>query len=263
MTMTPELLELYRQRWHRARQVLRLTDPGAEDFATGGLPGWGAAVHARLVILPADPDGYRLDFDPAYWDWWMQNWPDPIPGQPAAWGPYKRPTSNQGFRCSSPEEADWYRYIGLWHHGGLDVGLGREGAAEWRESLAFRLLTIVGRLWAALSLYRSVAEKFQVAGPFEVTLALRGTENARLGDFGSGWAEVGSGYEGHSCSEKGLLFRREVNEWPDEDGAQQLALSLGGQMEDAWGTESRRFLVHNGPLAGQFDRSTYQSRLWY
>jgi hypothetical protein len=37
-----------------------------------------------------------------------------------------------------------------------------------------------------------------------------------------------------------------------------LAFDLGGRVEDAWGMRERRFLVHSGEGAGEFDASRYR-----
>ncbi len=55
MTLAASLsdVELQRARWRRARAALRLLDPEAEDFATGGLERFIEQQSVRLLILPA------------------------------------------------------------------------------------------------------------------------------------------------------------------------------------------------------------------
>jgi hypothetical protein len=38
---------------------------------------------------------------------------------------------------------------------------------------------------------------------------------------------------------------------------QELAFSLGGEIEDAWHMKQRRFLAHRGDLEGRFDTAQY------
>jgi hypothetical protein len=63
--VTPDFtrLELQRARWRRTRDLLRLVDPEAEDFAIGGLARFMDEPSVRLLILPADPEATLIEFD--------------------------------------------------------------------------------------------------------------------------------------------------------------------------------------------------------
>lgn len=72
--------------------------------------------------------------------------------------------------------------------------MGRRGSTQHQDRSGntqriFRLIPVVGRVWAALELYRDVVARFGLVGPWEVTLALIQTRTAALGHFGEGWAE--------------------------------------------------------------------------
>jgi hypothetical protein len=139
------------------------------------------------------------------------------------------------------------------------MGLGPEGAAEREGGRVFWLVRIVGRLWAALHLYREVVARFDIVGPWECSVALVKTRGANLGNFGSGWAEYPDPRANpRACSEPNLLSRRELIKWPGPDETRTLAFGFGAWIEDSWGMQCRRFLAHSGPLAGGFDGARYR-----
>lgn len=198
-----------------------------------------------------------IDFDDDFWEWWMKERPGPVNGQPTRWGSQRKPTIDAAARCRDLMGGKCWSYIALHRHGGLEVELGKDGASNGYV----RLILIVGRIWAALQLYRAVLERFVIAGPWEVSLALRKTEGSYLANFGQGWAEPNAAlpYEVEPCVERNVLIRQEVIEWPERtEGTRALAFTLGGRLEDAWGSPLRRFLAHRGELAGQFDHSRYR-----
>ena len=93
--MTDEVVkELYRSRWRRARETLGLVDPGQDDFATGGLGGHVPHLTVRLLVLPADPEVSRIEFDEPMWDWWKGAHQSPFEGSPTDWGNFLLPTSS-------------------------------------------------------------------------------------------------------------------------------------------------------------------------
>lgn len=260
MNARPAPLDLQRERWRRARETFGLADPGSEEFATGGIPRLAGDIGVRLLILPSDPEACLIEFDQELWDWWLKDRPDPSDGQPTLWGDQHRPTAHAAVRFRGYGRESWMRYIALHRHGGLEVGLGRDGVYQGGDRRVFRLLQIVGRAWSTLDLYREVIERFGVEGPWELSLALQGTAGAYLGDLATGWLEPGQDalHEPRRCVEPGLLLLREITDWPDTGGARHVAFSLGGQIEDAWGSRYRRFIAHDGGLGGQFDTEHYR-----
>lgn len=92
-----------------------------------------------------------------------------------------------------------------------------------------------------------MVRRYGLSGPWEVSVSLRDTGDAVLGNVARGWSEPGTGFaDVRTCAEPGLLLRREVAEWPDEAGTRTLAFDLGAWVEDSWGYSQRRFL----PWAG-------------
>jgi hypothetical protein len=81
-------------------------------------------------------------------------------GRPPDWGNSLLPTSSAAVRCVSLAEEKWDSYLALARYGGLDMGLGPEGGAEPEGGRVFWLVRIVGRLWAALHLYREAVARF-------------------------------------------------------------------------------------------------------
>ena len=112
--MTDEVVkELYRSRWRRARETLGLVDPGQDGFATGGLGRHVPHLTVRLLVLPADPEVSRIEFDETLWDWWKGAHQSPFEGSPTDWGNFLLPTSSAAVRCVSLAEEKWDSYLAL------------------------------------------------------------------------------------------------------------------------------------------------------
>jgi hypothetical protein len=103
-------IDRYWRRWRRARRTLRLADPLAADFGTGGLARHAPDVQVRFRVLPSDPGAAAVDFDDPFWEWWMQDRPNPFEGAAAThWGREALPEAtaaiNQARRPTSPSRA--------------------------------------------------------------------------------------------------------------------------------------------------------------
>jgi hypothetical protein len=61
-----------------------------------------------------------------------------------------------------------------------------------------------------------------------------------------------------TTTEPYLLLRRELESLTGDDWPQRLAFSMGAQIEDAFGSSSRRFKAHRGEFAGKFDARRYR-----
>jgi hypothetical protein len=260
--MSPEDLdavEHQRRRWFRARAPLRLVDPGADDFSTGGLAERVSEPTVRLLLLPADPDAWLFDIDSEFWAWWKQDRDDPTTGQPTNWGNDSLPTEYAALRVAIAEEGRLARYLALHRSGALEFELGERGAYSFPTTglRVFRLITIVGRVRAALHLWTAVRSRLRLEGPAELSVGLRETLGAALGNLAEGYPDPLPEMAGRLCRAKHLLLRRDLWDWPDEARQLTLALSIGGWLEDAWGGQERRFLAPYGPLQGQFDRAHY------
>jgi hypothetical protein len=242
--VTPDFtrLELQRARWRRTRDLLRLVDPEAEDFAIGGLARFMDEPSVRLLILPADPEATLIEFDEEMWSWWLQERSDPATRRPIKWGPFHRSTSNAAVIFNSYREDGWENYLALHRNGGLEMELGGDGAHQRGEGRTFRLVGTVERIWFALNLYREIVERFGVEGPWEVSLALRKTEGAILEKALRGGVEPSMGSDDPPlCLERGVLLNQEITSWPDKGKTRPLAFTIGAWIEDSWGVHERRF----------------------
>jgi hypothetical protein len=265
-----ETVEVYRRRWRRARSRLRLIDTEADDFGTGGLGRFVEDVGVRLLILPADPEANVVEFDNDFWTWWLEDRPNAFEATSRTnWGPRHCPTSDAAVRFDrwTDDRWKWEQYLALHRSGALEFALGRIGVHEWLTRQdevrvrGFHLVPIVGRTWNALALYGRVINEMQVRGPWEASLALTRTSGALLGTVALGWRDFQDWHfesEIPICGEPNVFLRREIEEWPDEDGIQTLAFLFGAMVDDAWGTKSRRFLVHESREGtGEFDATRY------
>ena len=112
----------------------------------------------------------------------------------------------------------------------------------------------VSEVWSALAMYESIAQRFDLQGPWEVTLALSETAGACLGHFGEGWAEPYEGFATRDhCQDRNLIWSREFPDWPDHDATFSVAAAFGGMIEDAFGHRERRFISRVGPRQNEFD----------
>jgi hypothetical protein len=253
--------ERIRDRWRRSRHELGLANPDEEGFGAAGLARFVEDRAARLVILPSDPESSDISFTGDFWSWWEEKRPDPADGgSPTQWGSRVRSCSFAALRIDERSTSEWRRYVALLRSGGLDVTLGSDAGFNLEEPQRrfFRLSIIVGRVWAALSLYRAVLDRYELPGPWQIGLALLRTEGAILSGFGRDWREPNGvfGAIGH-CYERNLWISRELGAWPDEKGVKELAFEVGGRIEDAWGVRERRFLHLRGERTGEFDANNY------
>jgi hypothetical protein len=253
--------EIHRSRWRREREKLVFTDVGQANFANGVLGQYVPNLTVRLVVLPADPERELIEFDKEFWSWWKTNHENPLDGQPYDWGRLI-PTTNAAvrFRSRSDDPWHWDSYFALYRHGGLDMGLGRDGGGATRDGQrVFRLIRIVGLLWIAFNLYGLCVERFKINGPWECSVGLLQTLGGALSNFATGWLQHPDPEANpYPCPEPNLWRRLELNEWPTQDAAKDLAFSFGGWIENSWGMQVRRFLERSGPLEGKFDASCYR-----
>ena len=105
-------------------------------------------------------------------------------------------------------------------------------------------------------IYADTINRYQLSGPFELTIAFRDVEGSILANVGQGWAEPNTGhYDPIVLRTKSLLLRREIELWPDESQLRDTVFSIGGWIEDTWGSKQRRFLARIGEQTGKFDAS--------
>lgn len=229
--MSEELFrtEALRARWRRAREAVGLAgDVERGDFGIGGLARRLDAPSVRLLILPADPEKVVVEFEKELVEWWKSVSPDSTQPQALAWATRLALTADAAVRHDGREQEGWGRFIALDRQGGLEIGLGIDGARETSNKVRdFLLVSIVGRIWSGLDAYRSIIDRCGVQGPWELSIALIGTSNSVMGNVASGWDNHFSD-ESNRCPDRGALHRRELDAWPDEDGCRDLAFQLGG-----------------------------------
>jgi hypothetical protein len=252
MKVTIYDVDAQRARWLRYRVAQRMTTEAGGAFALGGLGSHvGDDLDLRLLFLPDDPGGGRVPLTAETLEWLREERRTPYDGQPPRWGNLNRPTSSALVLYDEYEEdARWARYLALHRHGGLEIGLSRFAyTLTWTR--VFPLRRTVGLAWTAAALQSEVAENHQLDPPFELSVALRRTKGAILGDFAEGWPEFGRGlWDPARCIEDDVLLRWEFQ---DEVDPEELALALGDRMEQTFGSTLRRHLAQSGEYEGRFD----------
>lgn len=259
-----EDLELRRTRWRRARRALHLDDTACSEFGRGGMSINAGEIPVRILILPGDPESDVIGMDDEFLDWFPGDLQDPHLGLPISFRKDMSATQYGPVKYQWRSETQWKRYLSVHSSGALDMGLGSEATYKFQrdvEIVAFRLLNIVGRAAAAFSFYSTVVQEFAVEGPWEITLALGGTDGAVLGDFAVDWEqpERQSDFELQRSNVPNTLLRWEVSTWPNETGqCNALAYRVGDRLENAWGTVARRYRVGAGENVGNFDTRRYR-----
>jgi hypothetical protein len=213
----------------------------------------------QLLVLPADPEADVLHLDGALWAWLEAQKSVEIDGQTVRFGDRKCPTAHAAALTDGYESQAWNSYLAVHRSGAIEFGLGDRGAWERQNRegelvRVFNLITTVTYTWAMLKFGAAHVERLSFTGPWHLTVAVRGTEGALLGNVGEGWAEPGS-FENTvgGCVDQNLLWHLELQDWPDEEAQRQLAFAVGDRLEGAWGVSQRRYLVHHGDRAGRLD----------
>lgn len=190
------------------------------------------------------------------WEWWKVERENPFPGR-VQWGHSWHPTGDAAVQHDERRGGAWAwgTYLALHRSGALEFGIGESGTYELRDARVFRLIEVVGRVWAAVTLYGDVVDRIGVHGPWQCILALRGTGGALLGHVAQGWAEPGhGGFDLLACPEPHVLIVRQVDsEWPRGEDVKALAFDIGSAMDESWGAEHPRFIARRGPTEGDFD----------
>jgi hypothetical protein len=259
MSVAPKLTvdDSQRERWRRSRQRLRLVDIADPAFATGGAGRRVEALALRVVIQPCDPEAQSLEFSADWWNEWLCSSPDIIPPDQTLWGSYSGATQDLWTRCVRPSEGG-SEYAGFNRAGTFDAGLGPSASREVKGAKYFMLVDIVGRIWVACHAYSTMGNLGIGSGPWEVTVALKGTEKAALAGFARGWSSpLEWGAPPDVCFDPNVLIRRETNVLSSE-WAQMAAFSIGRQIENAFGSRSERFRLSSGGQLGHFDVQSFR-----
>jgi hypothetical protein len=259
MTSLPET-ELLRARWRRALERHALDIVDRADFGVGGLSTRLRTSTVQLLLLPSDPEAEALQIDDGFWAWLEAHKDVEIEGWAVRLGDRKYPTAQAAALTKDYGDREpWNSYLAVHRSGAIEFGLGDRGGWERQNRegetvRVFNLVSIVACTWALLSFSASLNERVSLVGPWQLTIALRGTKDALLGNVGEGWAEPGS-FENRvgGCVEENLLWHTYIDDAPTEDAQQRLAFTVGDRIEDAWGVTQRRYLARVGDHAGRLD----------
>ena len=249
--MTAVTLDHQRKRWDEARRLDRLNLEDAAGFATGGLGGLVEALDVRIRFLPADPLATPVRLDGEAEEWLSNPRSTPYGGHEPELGRLRRATSSALLRYDQyRDNKGWTRFVGLHRDGGLDFGQGSSTTGQ-PDSRVVWLRPLVGLTWHLASMQIEAIERWSIAGPFEVSVALAGVEGARLGGFAEGWRDVGDIFyrDALTCVERNVLLRVECDILEPE----ALAMQIGEQLENTFGTTNRRFIANRGDYEARFD----------
>src|SRR5665811_136751 len=146
--------------------------------------------------------------------------------------------------------------------GGISIGRGGDGvggdiAFEKDGRWWFRLVTIVGRTWAALEAFAQIQAQYNIPGPVQFTLGFNDTEGASLSQVGAGWNQY---WDQFCCRERRFAHVLEMDEGLSSASAKTAAVRLGSRIEESFGSSDLRFLDREGDRAGEFASRTYTWR---
>jgi hypothetical protein len=208
-------------------------------------------LDVRLLILPSDPLADVVPLDSEALDWLKQQRNSPFGGTAVEWGHRTRASSTALIVYNQYDENQgWDRYLALHRNGGVEFASSRL-AYPLGDMRVFALRAIVGLSWSALAIQAEVIDHWTIPDPCELTVALRNTHGATLGNFAEGWAQPGHGlWNITTCTETNIVLRWELEAQFD---VSQVAIELGDRIEQAFGTTNRRHLAERGPYQGQFD----------
>lgn len=258
--MTIADTELLRARWRRALDGHALDDVRRADFALGGLATRLRVPTAQLLLLPPDPEAEAVRFDDAFWAWVGPQSTVDIDGRTVRFGDQSHPTADAAALVSGyGSKEPWNSYLAVHRSGAIELGLGDRGGwqrqnREGETVRMFNLISIVTYALAMLSFARALNERIPLPGPRQLTVALRSTKDALLGNVGEGWAEPDSFQNTvGGCPEEHLLWHLSIDEPPYDEAQRALAFALGDRIENAWGTVHRRYLARVGDWTDRLD----------
>jgi hypothetical protein len=239
-----------RKRWADARQVERLDLEVNGQFARGGLGAHVEELDLRIRFLSADPLAANVRLDGDAEEWLSKPRCSPFGGREPELGHAKRATSSALLRYDQfRDEHGWTRFLALHRDGSLDFGEGG-WTRRFRDGRFVPLRPVIGLVWSLAAMQAEAAERWSIAGPFEVSVALIGVEGAGIGGFAEGWRDVGDVFwNSPTCIESNVLLRVEV----DTIDPEAVATDIGERIENTFGSTLRRFLANRGDFEGRFD----------
>jgi hypothetical protein len=241
------------RRWEREQALLGLSwDTPGQEFARGVLAALAVDPTVRIAVLAGDPSSQSV---PA------ENPEAVVPkvitlpgGRQFPYHGMVRGTSSGYVGLTVGDGGRWQSFDAVHWHSGVDVFLGVEGGRECEVAPGSRgrvvfLQRCVGWAWGAFDLQRRMVKRYQVDGPFRAILGVADTAGAVLGYLGAGWPEPGAAgiFGASSAIEPRVLLVEDLAEWPDEKGAEELALRFGARVDLAFGGSGHRHLDCAGP----------------
>lgn len=243
-------LDRARGRWRLVRR--RLGQSVDAEHGSVGLARRIESLSARLLILPGDPFATDLSFDEEFWGWWTNEGPSPF-GTRVQWT-NTEPTVDAAVKYRGSLQ-EWSTYLGLHRHGGVEVGCDPSWSRD-QGTRFFRLHHTVGLVWIGVAAQAEAIGRFELAGPWEMSLVFWQTGNSYLAGLGTGWPEPHQlgGWVFRAQQEAHVMIRRELDTFPEsENDVRELAFDVGARIEDAWGVKHRRFLDRDRDMKGKFN----------
>lgn len=251
-------LDVARERWRAKAKLMGLPDPdGLNPAERRGLARRFPEFSTRIAVFPSDPFRSDLEFNADVWEWWEAEREAPF-GGPVRWS-RSLPTADAAVRIEGYGE-DWKACLALHRYGGVEL-LSNDFYPSRDGGKTLRLVRTVALLWIALDAQSWVLQHLEVDGPWQVLIALHGTQGALLGNVAEGWMEPHNfmANDPSRCPEPNVVLVRELDEYPTEpDNIRDVALDLAGRIEDTWGMKERRFLARTGSVKGEFDGRGWQ-----
>lgn len=252
--------EILRARWRQALGQHAVDTVDRKDFGLSPLAVRLRIATVQMLLLPTDPESDVLQLDEDLWAWLAAETPVDVGGRAVRFGEQKYPTAHAAARVSGYGAGEpWNSYLAIHRSGTIELGLGDRGGWEREDRdgqrvRQFNLISIVTYSWALLKFSAALNRRLRLTGPMHLSIALRDTRDARLGNVGEGWAEPGS-YENSAggCMEESLLWHLELDGAPSKASQQRLAFAIGDRLEGAWGVRQRRYLACRGERPGQLD----------
>jgi hypothetical protein len=201
-----------------------------------------------MLFLPRDPNSDVVTLDQETLTW-LTEVTRVLEGRRRFWFNRERATSNALVRYDVQGEGFWTRYLALYRHGGIEVGADHV-TYHTRDVRFFLLRSLVGLAWIAANVQFKATDRWQIQTPFELTLALRTTTNAALGDFAEGWSDPEWIDETPTSLEDNVLLRFELEDGID---VEECVTDLGDRVEQAFGSVSRRHIARVGEYEGRLD----------
>lgn len=204
--------ELLRARWRRALSQHAVDTVGRKDFGLSPLAVRLRMATVQMLLLPTDPESDVLQLDEDLWAWLAAETPVDVGGRAVRFGEQTYPPAHaaalvSGYGAGEP----WNSYLAIHRSTTIELGLGDRGGWELEDRdgqrvRQFNLISIVMYSWALLKFSAALNRRLRLTGPMHLSIALRDTRDARLGNVGEGWAEPGSyGNNAGGCMEESLL----------------------------------------------------------